>query len=133
MTFSLQIWHALSGMAHVLQAIWPHWNAVSFFRSMQIEHIWASSSACILFNSLEKSFLLRFNAFPLSVSFSWMAWLHSMHRFNRILQSKHTILCWQGENVIEQASSSHNLHLSFFVWMEFDESVWLISIDAWGL
>ncbi len=100
----------------MLQATCPHWKAVSFFLSMQIEHICASSRACILLSSCEKSDLFTLSDDPVGVSFSFICSLHWMHRFNRMLQSTHASLWRQGENVMVASSSSHSLHLSFFIW-----------------
>ena len=106
------MWHALSGNAHKLQDKWPQLNAVSFFLSMQIEQICASSSAWILLMSFESSILfVRVRATPVCVIFSLIDAWHSMHRLSRTLQSKQQILCLHGRNVIAICSSSHSLHL----------------------
>ena len=126
------MWQAFSGIEQMLQATCPHWNAVSFFRSIQIEHIWASSNACILFNNWEKSDLFTFKLDPVGVSFSLINSLHWIQRFRRMLQSTQTNLCWHGEKVMATGSSSHNLHLSFLTILVSDV-LWIIVSEFWGL
>ncbi len=105
------MWQKTSGIEHSPHTMWPHWKAISFLRSMQIAHVCASSSLCIL--SSKSSNLTWIDVFPpplIELSFSSIFSLQVMHFLRRMLHSAQQTLWRHGRNMTEHGSSSHNLH-----------------------